>query len=139
MTSIIRAALGALLLSALAAGSPVTKPQFASGTPCEEMPVGKYVCTDNWNWIVSLSLQNTCLIATSFPRKQSSHSSLRTSAAPNMSSSTSLSAMVAPANMLATEFPTAGVRRLLDSHKSSLPKKMVARFGITFTGAGFAT
>ncbi|KAF8850317.1 hypothetical protein BDZ45DRAFT_751864 [Acephala macrosclerotiorum] len=51
MPSITRGAFGALLLSALAAGSPVPEPQFASGTPCEEMPPGKYVCADNWNWI----------------------------------------------------------------------------------------
>ncbi|KAE8446369.1 hypothetical protein EG329_012118 [Mollisiaceae sp. DMI_Dod_QoI] len=53
MPSIIRATLGALLLSAFSVAIPVAdpNPQFASGTQCFPDEAGRYFCADNWNFI----------------------------------------------------------------------------------------
>lgn len=55
MVFIKLAALAALFLSASVVGNPLPKPQFSTGTPCENIPVGKYMCADDFYWIVSLS------------------------------------------------------------------------------------
>ncbi|KUJ23835.1 uncharacterized protein LY89DRAFT_662630 [Mollisia scopiformis] len=51
MISIFRAALGALLLSAFAVANPLPAPQFSTGTPCENIPIGTYMCADDNYWI----------------------------------------------------------------------------------------